>query len=289
MPYTATVRIALAAAAAEVFRALTEPALLERWLAARAEVDLDRGRYALWGRFLPGNPAEPCTSLDGFERDRSLRLRWKLFGHEGEVAITLEPGGSGTSLMVVHRYTPPAAGIHAGVADLWGLALENLRRLLAGGGGPLFADYSVPKSGGVAAEIEVDAPPHEVFRALTEPAELNRWIASDAVVEPRPGGRYDYGWGHCPIKVLDIAEDRRLQYSWQYGQEPETVVTWTLEGSGGRTRITLVHSGFAPGRPADDYHTGWLKFLNALKNMLEMGPAWRRAAVTDEEFNFVEG
>ena len=108
---------------------------------------------------------------------------------------------------------------------------------------------------------------------------VNRYIATDATVEPHPGGVYNYGWqGGGPLKILDIEENRKLQFTWRYDENntpsPETVVTWTLEGSGGRTRITLVHHGFASGRPADDYRTGWMKYMNEIKSMLELGDAW---------------
>jgi len=47
-------------------------------------------------------------------------------------------------------------------------------------------------------ERVLDAPPEKVYRAYTDPAILSQWFApkpwtiSDAVVEPRPGGRFNF-------------------------------------------------------------------------------------------------
>ena len=37
-------------------------------------------------------------------------------------------------------------------------------------------------------EVFINASPERVFRALTEPAELERWFVQKAEVELRPGG-----------------------------------------------------------------------------------------------------
>lgn len=83
---------------------------------------------------------------------------------------------------------------------------------------------------------------------------------------------------------MEIEPNRKLSYSWHYGDDPETVVTWTLEGSEGGTRLTLVHSGFAPDRSADDYTTGWFKFVNDLKSMIEIGLSWKKAIADDADY-----
>jgi len=46
--------------------------------------------------------------------------------------------------------------------------------------------------------IEIEAPPSAVFRALTDPEQLNRWMAAAARVEPRVGGVFDLGWTPTP-------------------------------------------------------------------------------------------
>ena len=81
--------------------------------------------------------------------------------------------------------------------------------------------------------------------------------------------------GAGPIRILEIDPPRKLAYSWQYDPDGETAVHWTLEESGGRTRLELLHDGFDADRLVEDYRTGWLKFLNEIKSMVEIGPDWK--------------
>jgi uncharacterized protein YndB with AHSA1/START domain len=112
---------------------------------------------------------------------------------------------------------------------------------------------------------------------LIEPEQLSRWVGGKASVEPRVGGRYDFGWDHGPIKILDLQPDKALEYSWNYAETGDTVVRWELEGSKGKTKITLVHSGFneKDRKASGGYSFGWQAFLVSLRRMLEVGPSWR--------------
>jgi len=55
-----------------------------------------------------------------------------------------------------------------------------------------------------------------------------------------------------------------------------TVVTWELAEANSRTRLTLVHSSFAPDIKQPGYRIGWLEFLVRIKRMVEVGPHWQR-------------
>ena len=144
------------------------------------------------------------------------------------------------------------------------------------GSGPLFCDYSTVHNEKAAVTAQINRPAKEVFTGLIDPQQLERYMADKATVEPRPGGKYDFGWGgNGPIKILELEPDRKLTYSWHH----DTVVSWILEDSEGGTRITLVHSGFAKDRSTDDYTAGWWKFVNYLKSMVEIGDSWQEVQV----------
>jgi uncharacterized protein YndB with AHSA1/START domain len=83
------------------------------------------------------------------------------------------------------------------------------------------------------------------------------------------------GWDHGPVRILEFEPQRRLAYSWHRAGDPDTVVTWELEGSGGRTRLVLVHSGFTDPRSAGGYQVGWAAFMASFKRMHEVGGRWR--------------
>jgi uncharacterized protein YndB with AHSA1/START domain len=144
--------------------------------------------------------------------------------------------------------------------------------------------------------ITLPVAPSAVYQAITNSSSLQNWLTERsrvslsngvfelwgrylpgaATVEPRPGGKYDFGWGeNGPIKILELEPDRKLTYSWHH----DTVVSWILEDSEGGTRINLVHSGFAKDRSTDDYTAGWWKFVNYLKSMVEIGDSWQEVQV----------
>ena len=87
----------LPAPPATVFRALTDPVALRAWLAREAEVDLDAGRFAFWGRDVPQGE-QGRHRLVTVEPDRLLAFTWTLDGIETEVRIELTDAGGRTDL-----------------------------------------------------------------------------------------------------------------------------------------------------------------------------------------------
>jgi uncharacterized protein YndB with AHSA1/START domain len=97
-------------------------------------------------------------------------------------------------------------------------------------------------------------PPDRVWRALTDPTALQRWLMPTDF-RPLLGYRFqfrDRGDRRCSVKqraetvcceVVALEEQRRLAYTWQSDRDPEpTLVTWTLEPVEGGTRLQLEHT-----------------------------------------------
>jgi uncharacterized protein YndB with AHSA1/START domain len=118
----------LPAPPAEVWAALTEPALLERWL-AKATVDLDAGIVSL--EFDDGH-MEGGRILE-LDAPRVLEYEWN---HAGEppsvVRFELAPSGAGTLLVLDHRLLDPETGPGYGAG--WHSHLDALTAILAGTG-----------------------------------------------------------------------------------------------------------------------------------------------------------
>ena len=111
-------------------------------------------------------------------------------------------------------------------------------------------------------------PPEKVWRALTEPGELEKWFMTSAQVEPHVGGRVELVGGPAQFRwtgsVLTWEPCRVFEYEWILAPRPEvpqgenTVVRWELEAVDGGTLLTLFHRnltrptalGFAPGTHA---------------------------------------
>ena len=278
---TYTLRVPIGAPPGAVYAALTDAAALRAWLAEHAEVSLDDGVFEFWGRFTPEGERGRQRLLAA-EPGRAVRFSWQLQGAETGVGIALEPQDRGTLVTLTHSGVPPrAAGDRYWVRDLLMLSLANLASYCEGRGIGPRCDFTSFTDVEARASVDISAPPGEVFASLIEPAQLDRWIAEHAEVEPHVGGRYDFGWDHGPVKILELEPGKVLAYSWRHSWEDQegpdaTVVRWELDGSQGHTHLTIVHSGFGgTGRRADGYQLGWMEFLASLKRMHEVGSGWR--------------
>ncbi len=139
--------------------------------------------------------------------------------------------------------------------------------------------------------LEIAASPEEVWKAMTDAAELANWFPFEAQVEAGEGGSITYSWGEelnslCRIAAWD--PPGHLRTSWLETSDPDDprntqlAVDWFVEGDRGRTRLRLVHSGFGSGSEWDDeFHgteRGWRFELQSLKHYLEHHQGKRRSA-----------
>jgi uncharacterized protein YndB with AHSA1/START domain len=104
-------------------------------------------------------------------------------------------------------------------------------------------------------EIQVDQflghPPAKVWRALTEPDLLARWLMPNDI-KPVAGHRFHldapprpsagFAGGPVPCEVLEVEPHRLLKFSW--GEQ--WTITWRLHPEGKGTRLLLSHTGFDP-------------------------------------------
>lgn len=262
---------------ASVFRALIDRAALETWFAERAFVSVPAGRYDFWGRFTPETPTEKEGRhvIQAVEPNRRLRYTWRLRGADTTVDLRLAAREGQTVIGLWHYDILPVPRGKPGwyaMDDVWALWLESLRRYLDGR--PLVrCDFSAIRSGDVVQTVEIDAPPAAVWDALVNPTQLNRWIASNATAKPRVGGVWMDWAGEGALEILAITPEKTLSLAWEIDGMP-TVVTWTIETSGGKTRLTLSHSGFAPEYASDGELLGWLSYLSWLQSLVEYGIDW---------------
>ncbi|MEU8249231.1 SRPBCC domain-containing protein [Nonomuraea sp. NPDC048916] len=97
-------------------------------------------------------------------------------------------------------------------------------------------------------------PPAKVWRALTEPDLIARWLMPNDF-RPEVGHRFTFttkprkavgfdGIVHC--RVLELEREKLLRISWSDGKAADWTVTWRLEPEGHGTRLFLDHEGFDP-------------------------------------------
>ncbi|MEZ2389522.1 SRPBCC domain-containing protein [bacterium RCC_150] len=113
-----------------------------------------------------------------------------------------------------------------------------------------------------AIEVEESLPqaPSLVWRALTEPGLLARWLMENdfqAVVGHRfqmrgiPVPAVGFS-GLVASEVLELDAGERLRISWRDAKSGNTLastVTWTISPDNPGTRLSLVHEGFNPEDP----------------------------------------
>jgi len=112
----------------------------------------------------------------------------------------------------------------------------------------------VLESGEILLNTELDAPPANVWRALTEPELLAQWLGPNGM-KPEEGHRFaidltEAGLGHVAAEVTEAEPGKRLSLRWQNEAEAEegasldTALTFILtETISGGTLLRLVHVG----------------------------------------------
>ncbi|MEW9556126.1 SRPBCC domain-containing protein [Nonomuraea sp. NPDC050783] len=269
-----TLHARIPAPLARVRQALTDPAAMRVWLAEHAEADLPAGRYAFWGPTTPEGDAPHQRLLHADER--TLRFAWLLDGEETTTEILLDDDGPDlTSVTLTQTHFDfedviSGKSIRGVLQTYWCLALANLAEYLEGRELTSRVDFT---SSEFRAETVVDASPAEVFASLVDGEAVTKWFGFPIEIEPRVGGRFAMGGldrDPAPAKVLELEPDRRFSLDW--GESG--VGTWELEGTGGRTRLTLVQSGFAAERPPYAGWGGMLAGLSELRRYHEV-PNWQ--------------
>ncbi len=90
----------------------------------------------------------------------------------------------------------------------------------------------------VTLDCELPHPPAKVWRALTEPALLARWLTTPDI--------------DAECEIIDAELHRLLRLNWRAekdGETIDTVVTFTLTETETGTHLHLVHDGFPASQP----------------------------------------
>jgi uncharacterized protein YndB with AHSA1/START domain len=110
----------------------------------------------------------------------------------------------------------------------------------------------------ITREIELDAPPDEVWRALTDPNELEQWFANDVELDPEVGGEGTFRWDdgderHAVVEEVD--PERRFAFTWDGGH-----VVIELEETPAGTRVVVIESPAAEWSSALELRASALAF-----------------------------
>jgi uncharacterized protein YndB with AHSA1/START domain len=272
-------RVRAAAPCKDVHRALTDPAAMRVWLAEHAEVDLPH-RYEFWGRHTPEGDAPRQRPLH--VDDHTLRFTWPLDGEDTTVAISLDEENAASTIITLTQThlvdwqdALAETSVRSVLHTFWGLALANLVDHLEGREPTPMCDFTSPV---MREEVLIDASPDAVYDSLMDPETFARWFGAHVGIEPYVGGRFSMGgFDLDPVgaKIIELEPGRKMSMRWSTG----LISGWELEDSGGRTRLTIVQSGFDERHPPYAGWAGWLSGIAELRRFHEL-PDWRMMWLT---------
>ena len=122
----------------------------------------------------------------------------------------------------------------------------------------------------VVVEREIPHPPEKIWRALTQPHLIEKWLMKNDF-RPVVGHCFNLraDWGAVDCQVLAVEPNQTLSYSWAaFGLE--SVVTWTLTPTSTGTHLRMEQSGFRPDQQQayQGAKGGWQRFFANLEQVL---------------------
>jgi len=140
----------------------------------------------------------------------------------------------------------------------------------------------VTKKGDISLDHQyfIQASPDVVFRAISDPKWLVRWLCDRAELSPKKGGKYLLGWNEGPTHrgtVVDFLKGERvaLEWTWPGVDLQGTVFSLSVEPTGRGSLLRVAHTGFPRvSRWMELYggaEWGWTYFALNLKSVLETG------------------
>lgn len=129
----------------------------------------------------------------------------------------------------------------------------------------------------IERSVELDADPERVWRAITDPRELEQWFPDRAEFALAEGAEGSFTWdnhGTGRVRVESFDPPHRLVWSWEGNdgrplEEYSTRVEWTLTPRpGGGTTLSLRESGFDSPKHFQENQGGWKSELGELVEYL---------------------
>lgn len=103
----------------------------------------------------------------------------------------------------------------------------------------------------------LNAPPMDVYLALTNPNTIHLWSGEEAVMSTEPGSEFSLWEGSITGKNLAFEEGKKIVQQWYFGEQQEpSIVTIKLHEHSQGTSVELRHTNV----PDDDYEDivdGW--------------------------------
>jgi len=103
----------------------------------------------------------------------------------------------------------------------------------------------------------IDAPPEDVYNALTNEATIQLWSGETAVMPLEPGAEFSLWDGSIVGKNIEFVPGKKIVQEWFFGeQEQPSIVTIILHAAKSGTSAELRHTNI-PDEDFDNITEGW--------------------------------
>lgn len=135
-------------------------------------------------------------------------------------------------------------------------------------------------------QLTIQAPPEDVYAAITEEDGLSSWWTSDVDAEPKEGSqaqfRFEGGMVAMLMRIENLEPGRSVEWSVDEPSPPEwegTRVTWEFSPTDEGTELLFGHRGWkSTDGSFPDINYNWSYYLTSLKQYLETGEGFPHQA-----------
>ena len=120
----------------------------------------------------------------------------------------------------------------------------------------------------VERETVLDADAERAWEAISDPSELERWLADSVEIELEEGApaRFEVDGEERPGRVERVVEGRELAFTWSREPGEESLVEFELTPCVGGTRISVVETRIGGG-PTMTAAAAWGPPLSRLREL----------------------
>jgi uncharacterized protein YndB with AHSA1/START domain len=266
----------------EVWEKFLDPLVMIQWLGNEISADFrEGGAVRFLGEYAPATgEIENFWTLKKFKEEKVILFSWGILGSETLFILRFREVPTGTLLDVRHGAIPIAAkDFH--MSEHWNLLLANFKAILELGEEALRFKYTEYRPHRITrydpTEIRISVlcrvPPQLPFDVWTNPEKLKHFIRADEpIIDRQYAGIYTW-WaeGKGPVVFTKMIQDQELEFTWVFGDEPETKVNIRFDPVEDNTLVTLNHYEFRSPEAVIGYDIGWTSILAELKLVCELG------------------
>jgi len=266
----------------EVWESFLNPVVMTQWLGNEISADMSPNGYIRFsGKNAPTTPElENTWTIKRYKAPRAILFSWSILGIDTLFVMRFISIPMGTQIDVKHGAIPDGAKpLH--LSDHWNLMLANFKSVVELGIPALKFDYTDYRplrvtpydSTDIRLSVIIKAPPILPYDVWVNPEKLRHFIRADQpIVDRQYAGIYTW-WaeGKGPLIFRKLIPEKEIEFTWVYGDEPETLVNIRIEEVEDATLVSLNHYGFKSPEAAIGYDVGWTSILAELKLVCELG------------------